>query len=98
MFGSALGAAIGRTGIGATGSTAGNIAGQIATQSIVTATSLSPNVKAKDELTLDVKLNRTSGESALIRTIKVKAKGNGDDIIGSAVEQAAEAVVAAVRK
>lgn len=98
MFGSALGAAIGRTGIGATGSTVGNIAGQIATQSIVTATSLSANIKAKDELTLDVKLNRTSGESALIRTIKVKAKGNGDDIIGSAVEQAAEAVVAAVRK
>lgn len=93
MFGSAFGSAIASTGIGHTGSTVGNIAGQVATQAVVSATSVSSKIKSKDELTLDVKLNRSTGESALAKTIKVKAKGNGDDIISAAVEQAAQAIV-----
>lgn len=97
MFGSALGATIARTGIGATGSTAGNIAGQIATSAIVSASSLSENIKAKDEITLDVKLNRLSGESVLAKAFKVKAKGNGDDIITAVVREASETIAAAAR-
>jgi hypothetical protein len=93
MFGKALGSAIGQTGIGHTGSTAGNIAGQVATQSIVSATSVSANVKSKDEITLDLKLNKVDGTSALAKAYKVKAKSNGDDIISQVVEQAAEEVV-----
>jgi hypothetical protein len=93
MFGQALGSAIGRTGIGATGSTAGNIAGQIATQSIVSATTVSANVKSKDEITLDLKLNKIDGSSALAKIYKAKAKSNGDDIISQVVEQAAENIV-----
>jgi hypothetical protein len=94
-FGSALGGAIGSVGLGHTGSVAGNIAGQVATQAIVAST-VSANVKAKDEITLDVKLNKTGGESALAKIYKAKAKSNGDDIISQVVEQAAQAIVTAV--
>lgn len=93
MFGQALGSAIGHTGIGHTGSTAGNIAGQVATNAIVSATTVSANVKSKDELTLDVKLNKADGSSAMSKIYKAKAKSNGDDIISQVVEQAAEELV-----
>ena len=95
MFGNALGSAVGRVGIGHTGSTAGNIAGQIATQSIVSATTVSATVKAKDELTLDLRLNKI-GTDVLAKQFKAKAKSNGDDIISQIVEQAAQAIVTTV--
>ncbi len=99
MFGSALGTAVGHVGIGHTGSTAGNIAGQIATQAIVAAGTMSANVKAKDEVSLMVTLNGSGGQSALAQTYKAKAKSDGDDIITQVVEQAAQAVFnSAVRK
>ena len=98
MFGSALGAAVGRTGIGHTGSTAGNIAGQIATQSIVSATSVSSQMKAKDEISLDVKFISLSGGAGLAKAFKVKSKSDGDDIISAVIEQAAEAIVATISK
>lgn len=98
MFGSALGSAIGRTGIGQTGSTIGNIAGQVATQTIVTATSLSANVRSKDELSADLRLIRADGSSALTRAFKVKARSNGDDIVSALVEQAAQAIADAIAK
>lgn len=98
MFGSALGSAIGRTGIGHTGSTAGNIAGQIATQSIVSATSVSSQVKAKDEISLDVKVTSLAGAGGLSKAYKVKAKSDGDDIVSAVIEQAAEAIVASISK
>lgn len=93
MFGQALGSAIGRTGIGHTGSTAGNIAGQVATNAIVSATDVSANVKSKDEITLDLKLNKADGGPALAKMYKAKAKSNGDDIISQIVEQAAQGIV-----
>ena len=94
-FGSALGTAIGNVGIGHTGSVAGNIAGQVATQAIVAST-VSANVKAKDEITLDLKLNKTDGAAALAKVYKAKAKSNGDDIISQVIEQAAQAIVTVV--
>jgi hypothetical protein len=96
MFGQALGSAIGQTGIGHTGSVAGNIAGQIATQSIVSATSVSSSVKSKDEITLDLKVNKADGAAAIAKVYKVKAKSNGDDIISQVIEQAAEEIVRVV--
>lgn len=93
MFGSALGQAVGRVGIGHTGSTAGNIAGQVATQAIVSAGTVSGNVKPKDEISLDLKLNQTGGGVALAKVYKAKAKSNGDDIISTVIEQAAQAIV-----
>lgn len=96
MFGSALGSTIARTGIGHTGSAVGNIAGQVATQAVISATSVSSQMKSKDEVTLDIALNRIAGGSALTKQYKAKAKSDGDDIISQVIEQAAEAIVAAI--
>ena len=77
---------------------AGHIAGSVASSAIITAASVSGSVKAKDELTLDVKLNKADGTNALTKQVKVKAKSNGDDIISAAVGQAAQAIVDTVGK
>ena len=99
MFGQALATGIGQTGIGHTGSTAGNVAGQIATQSIVSAGAMSANVKSKDEITLDVKMNQPGNSAAVLtKQAKAKAKSNGEDIITPVVEEIAQAVFNAVGK
>ncbi|MDM7921170.1 MAG: DUF4412 domain-containing protein [Pyrinomonadaceae bacterium] len=98
MFGSALGSAVARTGIGHTGSTAGNIAGQVATQTIVSVASVSAQMKNKDELSLDIKFNATASGPGMSKTFKTKAKSDGDDIISAVVEQAAQAVVDSLKK
>jgi hypothetical protein len=97
-FGQALGSAIGRTGIGHTGSTAGNIAGQVATNAVVSATTVSSGMRSKDEIALDLKVDARDGAPALAKSYKVKAKSNGDDIISQIVEQAAQGIVAILGK
>ena len=93
-FGKMLAQTVGQTGIGHTGSVAGNIAGQVATTAIVTASSFSSNVKNKDELTLDLKLTSIADNIvALARQFKAKAKSDGDDIISTVLEQAAQAIL-----
>lgn len=93
MLGQTLGSAVGRVGIGHTGSTIGNIAGQVATQSIVSATSVSASIKSKDEVTVDLRLNKIDGGQAFAKVYKAKAKSSGEDIISQIIEQAAQAVV-----
>ena len=77
---------------GATGSAAGAVAGSIASEAIVTAAVVSGQVKNKDEITLDVRLNKTGGTAAFAKVYKAKAKSDGDDIISQLVPQAAQAV------
>lgn len=94
MFGKVLAPAVGQIGIGHTGSTAGNIAGQVATTTIVNAGQVSANVKAKDELTLDVRVQSPGGASgAASKQFKSKAKSAGEDIITPVAEQAAQMVL-----
>lgn len=95
MFSKVIAPAIAQTGIGHTGSTVGNIAGQVATQAVITAASASSNIKAKDELTLEIKLQKGTA-AALTKQYKQKAKSNGEDILSPIIEQAAGAIVAAV--
>lgn len=97
MFGSVIAPAIGSVGLGHTGSVAGNIAGQVATHAIVSAGTVAANVKSKDEITLDVKLNQTTGTAVLTKHYKNKAKSNGQDIITPLIEQLAQAVVEAAK-
>jgi hypothetical protein len=94
MFSKVMAPAVGQVGIGHTGSTAGNVAGQMATTAIVSAGTMSANVKQKDELTLDVKV-QTPGNStpAASRQFKSKAKSAGEDIITPVVEQAAQMIL-----
>lgn len=93
MFGKVVAPAVGRVGIGHTGSTIGNVAGQVATGVIVTAGAMSANVKSKDELTLDLKVNTIGGTTALTNQFKAKAKSDGEDIISQVIEQAAQAIL-----
>ena len=93
-FGKTLGAVVSQTGGGAWGNTAANVAGAVATTSIVAATS---NIKPKDELTLDIKL-QNGANGALMKQFKSKAKSAGEDIISPLVEQAAQAIAETVGK
>ncbi|CAN5398916.1 hypothetical protein BH10ACI2_BH10ACI2_17160 [soil metagenome] len=98
-FGKMLAQTVGQTGIGHTGSVAGNIAGQVATTAIVTAGNLSSSVKSKDELSLDLNLQSAADNSSrMTKQFKAKAKADGDDIISAVVEQAAQAILDVVGK
>jgi hypothetical protein len=67
--------------------------GYIATQAVITTATISGQVKNKDEITLDVKLNKTGGAPAFEKVLKARAKSNGDDIISQVVEQASQGIV-----
>jgi hypothetical protein len=71
--------------------------GYIAGQAVVTAATISGQVKNKDEISLDVKLNKTGGPAVFEKALKAKAKSNGDDIISQVVEQAARGIVESVK-
>ena len=73
----------------------GIIAGQVASTAINAAATA--NVKPKDEVTLEIKLQKGPAV-ALTRQFKAKAKGAGEDIITPIVEQAATALVETVGK
>lgn len=98
MFSKVVAPTVGQVGIGHTGSTAGNVAGQVATTTVVNAGTMSANVKQKDELTLDVKLQAPGNASpAAARQFKSKAKSAGEDIITPVVEQAAQMILDAAK-
>jgi hypothetical protein len=75
-----------------------NVAGAITSGTIQTAASVSGNVKSKDELILDVRVNSPGGAQALAKQFKHKAKSDGEDIISPVIEQAAQAILDAVAK
>lgn len=94
MFSKVVAPAVGQVGIGHTGSTAGNVAGQVATTTIVNAGTMSANVKQKDELTLDVRVQAPGdAPAAAARQFKSKARSSGEDIITPVVEQAAQMIL-----
>jgi hypothetical protein len=81
------------------GSTAGAVAGQVASTVIITAANVSANVKAKDQLTLDMKLQAPGNAAAAIeKQFKAKAQSNGEDIISPIIEQTAQAILDAAKK
>ena len=92
-FGKVLGAAVAQTGGGSWGNVAANTVGAVAANTIGAATA-SQNVKSKDEITLEYKLNTTSGALKNSNSFKAKAKSNGEDIISPLVEKLAEAILA----
>jgi hypothetical protein len=69
----------------------------VATNTIVAAT-VAQNIKAKDEMTLDVRLERPGATtSTFAQQYKGKAKSAGEDIITPLVQQAAQAMLAAAK-
>lgn len=84
---------------GYSGSTAGAVAGHVASTAIITAATISNDIKAKDQLTLDIKLQSPAEASAIVvRQFKAKAQSNGEDIISPVIEQAAQAILTAAVK
>jgi hypothetical protein len=97
MFGSS-GASIIGSSVGYGAGSAAVVAAQVTTQAVMAAT-MSENIKAKDELTLDIKLQAPgSATPALTKQYKQKAKSAGEDIISPVIEQAAQAIVDAAAK
>ena len=84
-----LGSVVPLAGVG------GVIAGTVASTAINTAAT--SNVRPKDELTLDIRLQNGSAV-ALTKQFKSKAKSAGEDVISPVVEQAAAALVETVGK
>jgi hypothetical protein len=95
MMGNIAASAVSSVGYG---STAGAIASHTTSTAIYTAANAAGNVKSKDELTLDLKVNQTGGSQALAKQYKAKAKSDGEDIISPIVEQAAQAIIDTVAK
>lgn len=84
--------------IPSTGAT-NSVVGSVATQSVYSAANLSGNIKSKDEISLDVKVNATGSTAAVVsKQVKAKAKSDGEDIISPMIEQIAQAIVDAVGK
>lgn len=69
----------------------------VATNAVVAAT-VAQNIKAKDEMTLDVRLERPGATSPkFAQQYKGKAKAAGEDMITPLVQQAAQAMLAAAQ-
>jgi CheY-like chemotaxis protein len=100
MFGKALGniagAAVGHIPINTAGDAAARSA---AITGIYTTANIAGSVKAKDELTLDYKLEATdAAKPGVAKVEKAKAKSDGEDVLTPLIEKAAESIVAATKK
>jgi hypothetical protein len=75
----------------------GAIASTVASTAAVTAAGAMSNVKPKDEITLDLKL-QNGAAVAFAKQYKAKAKSGGEDILTPMIEQAAQAIIDASKK
>ncbi|HEV2863085.1 MAG TPA: hypothetical protein VGX48_18865 [Pyrinomonadaceae bacterium] len=76
-----------------------HVASQVASETIYTAADAASSVKSKDELTLEFGVQTlAAGSAPLTKTVKAKAKSDGDDLLSRLVEQAAAEVLAAASK
>ncbi|HEV8427003.1 MAG TPA: hypothetical protein VGQ41_03765 [Pyrinomonadaceae bacterium] len=94
-FGSVFGSAASTVGssIGYGGSTAAAVTANVA------AATVAESVKAKDELTLDVRLEKPGASyPAFAKQYKGKAKSAGEDLVTPAVSQAAQGIIEAATK
>jgi hypothetical protein len=100
MFGRALGNMAGVAAAHIPVNTSGEAAARsVAVTGIHTTTDIASSIKARDELSLEYKLEATDGgKPELTNTARAKAKADGDDVLTPLIEKAAEAVVAVVIK
>jgi uncharacterized protein YcfJ len=94
--GGGFGSVFGSSAASVVGSAIGHGAGTAAaiTTNAAVSASITENIKAKDELTLDVRLESPgSGTPAFAKQYKGKAKSAGEDIISPATAQAAQGII-----
>lgn len=95
-FGSMLSSSVGQ--IASNVGYGSGTAAVIATNTVVAAT-VAQNIKAKDELTLDARLERPGSTTpSFAQTFKGKAKSAGEDIITPVSQQAAQAIITSIGK
>jgi hypothetical protein len=97
-FGSVISSAIANTPIGSTGSTAGNVAVAVARDTAITANDVATDIKSKDEISLDLKVQQASGSVVLSKQFKAKAKSDGDNVISQVTASGASAVAQSLGK
>jgi hypothetical protein len=100
MFGRALGniagAAVGHIPVNTAGEAA---ARSTAAAGVYTTASVAGSVKARDELTLEYRLEAADGaRPGTANTAKAKARSDGEDVLTPLIEKAATAVVSVVTK
>ena len=84
---------------GSASSAAGRVAASAAASAASSAArSFAGNVKSKDEITLDYRLETGDGTIVVKNAGKAKAESDGQDLLTPLIERAAEAVAAAVLK
>jgi outer membrane lipoprotein SlyB len=84
---------------GSAGSAAGRVAANAAASAAAAAArSFAGNVKSKDEVTLDYRLETGDGTIVVKNAGKAKAAADGQDLLTPLIEHASEAVAAAVLK
>ena len=84
---------------GSASSAAGRVAASAAASAASTAArSFAGNVKSKDEITLDYRLETGDGTIVVKNAGKAKAESDGQDLLTPLIERAAEAVAAAALK
>ena len=101
MFGRAIGNIAGSAAghIPGGGSATTGAARSAAIGGVYTTATIVSSIKAKDEVTLEYKLEPTSqGSKRLANTAKAKASRDGEDVVTGLVEKAASDVVATVSK
>ncbi|HKP84861.1 MAG TPA: hypothetical protein VJZ26_02115 [Blastocatellia bacterium] len=96
MFGKVLGNVAGAAG--AVIPYGGGAGGAAASTAIYTTAAIASSIKAKDELTLEYKLQSIGGQRpAVLNTTKAKAKTDGEDVVTPLIEKAAQTIISAVK-
>ncbi|HEU4511048.1 MAG TPA: hypothetical protein VFR78_22645 [Pyrinomonadaceae bacterium] len=101
MFGRAIGNVAGAAAghIPGGGTAASGAARSAAITGVYTTAVVVGSIKAKDELSLEYKLDRVENASTVVtNTAKAKAKSDGEDILTPQIEAAAQAILNAVRR
>lgn len=101
MFGRAIGNVAGAAAghIPGGGTAASGAARSAAITGVYTTTAVVSSIKAKDELSLEYKLDRVDNANTVVtNTAKAKAKSDGEDILTPQIETAAQAILNAVRR
>jgi hypothetical protein len=101
MFGRAIGNIAGSAAghIPGGGSAATGAARSAVITGVYTTAAITANIKARDDLSLEYKLDKTENASnVLTNTGKAKAKSDGDDIVTPVIESAAQTIVSTIRR
>ena len=103
LFGKIVGEAVQSSAYELRGRAGGSVAGRVVTSAAASAAAeaarnFASNVKTRDELTLDWRLETIDGAVVAKNNAKAKASSDGQDLLTPMVERAAETIASAVAK